>query len=518
MTSPPSGSPVVDLADLLKGWVADEAIPSLSLTGVESDSRNVRPGNLFLAIRGAQHHGLDFLPSVIASGCAAVVYDPSGVKDFLPPDNVAIPVIPFPELTQRQGLIADRFFSSPSVAMSVIAVTGTNGKTSCSHFLAEAMAAETRSAVVGTLGWGCPGSLHPTAHTTPGAIELQRILGGLRDSGFGLVAMEASSHGLAQGRMNGIRFKGAVFTNFSRDHLDYHGTMEAYLAAKLSLAGWPGLEFIVFNAEESFAEPLTRLAAPTVRLLGFCRLGFTADGTNSFMQFGQPTPTREGMTFELHYQGMCGVVKTGLYGDFNVENVTATLATLVCLGIDFHQAIEMVRQLVAVPGRMERVTCGNRRVVVDYAHTPDALATVLKGVRSHNPRSVWVVFGCGGDRDRGKRPQMGAVASDLADHIILTDDNPRSENGDQIIEEISAGITRPGSIVIRDRRNAIHHALNAIGPDDFLVVAGKGHETTQEIAGIKYPFNDRSVIEDYCLEFGKNPVGSSTEMTPQRCV
>jgi UDP-N-acetylmuramoyl-L-alanyl-D-glutamate--2,6-diaminopimelate ligase len=516
MTSPPQRCPVIDLADLLKGWVAAEAIPSLALKGIQSDSRRVKPGDLFLAIRGANHHGLDFASTVMESGCVAIVYDPEGACLEAIEGRATIPLIPVSGLTEKQGMLADRFYGAPSSSMAVIAVTGTNGKTSCTHFLAEAMALSTPSAVVGTLGWGQPGALNPTQHTTPDAIELQRILGLLRDQDVGLVAMEASSHGLSQGRMKGIRFKGAVFTNFSRDHLDYHGTMEAYLDSKLSLASWPGLEFIVFNAEGAFAEPLLNRDHGNLQLLGFCSEKAKVAMGAPLLRYGEPKPNLDGMEFEVAFKGLRGVVRTGLYGDFNVENVTATLATLLCLGIDFDAAIAAVAHLKAVPGRMERVVCGDRQVVVDYAHTPDALATVLRGARAHNPASLWVVFGCGGDRDRGKRSQMGAIASEMADHIVLTDDNPRSEDGDRIVEEILAGITRPSAQVIRDRRAAIEHAIQALGPEDFLVVAGKGHETTQEISGIKYPFNDRSVIEQSCLKFSLNRAETSHFTSMQR--
>ena len=518
MTIPPAPDRSVDLARLLKGWVAAEAIPSLDVTGIESDSRKLKPGTLFLATKGLHRHGLEFLDQALAAGCPAVAYDPEGAEVIRGLGDSMVPLIAVPDLTRNLGLMAARFYEEPSAALNVIGVTGTNGKTSCTHFLAEAVQGSRQASVVGTLGWGKPGHLRLTQHTTPEPIELQRILAHLRDEGFQMVAMEASSHGLAQGRLSGVRFQGAVFTNFSRDHLDYHGTMDAYLEAKLELASWPGLRFIAFNAEEAFAAPIVARMSGKLELLGFCSESYQTALEIPLLRFGAASYHPEGMRFDVIHQGRRATIKTALYGDFNVENLTATLAAMLCLGIEFDLAISHLEKVVAVPGRMERVPCKGRQVIVDYAHTPDALATVLEGVRKHAPSNLWVIFGCGGDRDRGKRSEMGAVASAMADHIVLTDDNPRTEDGDQIIRDILSGISRPDAIVIRDRRVAIRHALEAIGPEDLLVVAGKGHETTQEVAGIKYPFNDRCVIEETWLDLVRGSRQSAVESHPQRFV
>mgnify|MGYP006283662439 FL=1 len=236
------------------------------------------------------------------------------------------------------------------------------------------------------------------------------------------------------------------------------------------------------------------------------------------LRYGAASYHPDGMHFDVVYDGIRGTIKTGLYGDFNVENLTATLAAMLCLGVEFEEAISRLRHVAAVPGRMERANCKERQVVVDYAHTPDALAKVLSGVRRHVTNHLWVIFGCGGDRDRGKRSEMGAVASKMADHLVLTDDNPRTEDGDAIIRDIMAGISHPDAIVIRDRRAAIRHVLESIGPQDLLVVAGKGHETTQEIAGIKYPFNDRAVIEETWIDLLKGSNPSQVQRQQQRFV
>ena len=518
MTAPPAKDRSVDLARLLKGWVAAEAIPSLHVTGIESESRKLSAGALFLATAGLHRHGLEFLEQAIAAGCSAVVYDPNGAESVLGNQASSVPLIAVEDLTRKQGFIAARFYGEPSGALHVIGVTGTNGKTSCTHFLAEALQGALNPAVVGTLGWGKPGQLQSTQHTTPEPVELQRILATLLDEGSQLVAMEASSHGLEQGRLSGVHFEGAVFTNFSRDHLDYHGTMEAYLDAKLALADWPGLRFIAFNAEAAFAASIVQRARDDIRLLGFCSEHFKTSQAVPMLRYSAASYHPDGMHFDVVYDGIRGTIKTGLYGDFNVENLTATLAAMLCLGVEFEEAISRLRHVAAVPGRMERANCKERQVVVDYAHTPDALAKVLSGVRRHVTNHLWVIFGCGGDRDRGKRSEMGAVASKMADHLVLTDDNPRTEDGDAIIRDILAGISHPDAIVIRDRRAAIRHVLKSIGPQDLLVVAGKGHETTQEIAGIKYPFNDRAVIEETWIDLLKGSNPSQVQRQQQRFV
>lgn len=518
MTTPPAQDRSVDLARLLKGWVADEAIPSLHVTGIESDSRQIKPGALFLATVGQHRHGLDFLEQALNAGCSAVAYDPEGTESNRLASHSPVPLVAVQGLTQNLGYIAARFYDEPSASMNVVGFTGTNGKTSCTHFLADALSMTLNATVVGTLGWGRPGRLQSTQHTTPEPVELQKILAKLRDEGCQLVAMEASSHGLEQGRLSGVCFKGAVFTNFSRDHLDYHGTMEAYLEAKLRLADWPDLRFIAFNAEEAFARPIVDRMRGKLQLLGFCAEDFETILDVPMLRYGAASYHADGMHFDVTFRGIRRTIRTGLYGDFNVENLTATLAAMLGMGVALDEAISLLRGVVAVPGRMERVNCEGRQVVVDYAHTPDALATVLEGVRKHGPSRLWVVFGCGGDRDRGKRSEMGAVASRIADRIVLTDDNPRTENGDHIIQDILGGISRSDAIVIRDRRAAIRHALEALGPDDLLLVAGKGHETTQEIAGVKHPFNDRTVIEETWLDLLKEAHRPAVDRHHQRFV
>lgn len=421
-----------------------------------------------------------------------------------------MPAIAVDALPRKLGLIADRFFGEPSRYLTAIGITGTNGKTSCSHFLAQALAPDGwPAAVVGTLGWGKPGALRPTHHTTPDAIEVHEVLLRLYSLGFGSVAMEASSHGLVQGRLNGVRFKGVLYTNFSRDHLDYHGTMEAYLDAKLRLLDWPGLEFVVFNADDAIARAILDRNPKELKTLGFSVSGKPAlsgaDGAADSLPLLTVSSIRhsaEGVSFTAHYQGRSAPVHAPVFGDFNVENLTAVLAVLLAMGRDLPRAAVSLEKVRAVPGRMESFSGAGRTVVVDYAHTPDALESVLTSLRRHCEGRLWVVFGCGGDRDRGKRPEMGAIAERLADVVVLTDDNPRSEDGDDIIREILSGCRRDDVATIRDRRDAIFWALERSAVDDIVLVAGKGHETTQEVRGRKYPFSDRAVVRESLERLG----------------
>ncbi len=487
---------------LLAGFAAGE-LPETAIRGLTLDSRALRPGDLFAAVDGHQVHGLAFAEQALARGCAAIAYDPEGEGQRLALTVSAVPCVAVPDLGRQLGAIADRFFAEPSRALNVLGITGTNGKTSCSHFLAKALTESGEpAAVLGTLGWGRPGALAHSSHTTPDAIEIQRILFELGRQGFRAVAMEASSHGLEQGRLTGVRFRGALFTNFTRDHLDYHGSMEAYREAKLRLLEWPGLEFVVFNANDAIAGPIRERLPPGVRPLGFAVAGEPATGI-PLLRVGGVRHSAEGLSFEACYEGRVANVEAPVFGDFNVENLTAALAVLLALGQGLEQAAAHLRGVRAIPGRMERYAAAGRTVVVDYAHTPDALRSVLGSLRRHCTGRLLAVFGCGGDRDRGKRPEMGAIATEIADGVVLTDDNPRNEEGDAIIREILAGCT--GSPVIRrDRRAAIAHALQMAEPGDLVLVAGKGHEATQEVRGVKSDFSDRDVVRELLAHLSKH--------------
>jgi UDP-N-acetylmuramoyl-L-alanyl-D-glutamate--2,6-diaminopimelate ligase len=493
------------LDQLLDGYAEADKVPPVEIRGLTLDSRQVREGDLFVALPGFHAHGLGHAGQAIQRGASAIVYDPAGDGEALVGSLQDLPCLRVESLTEKLGHIADRFFGEPSRQFSaVIGITGTNGKTSCSHFLAQALSSlgpYGPGASLGTLGWGSPGALQPTTHTTPDAIEIQRILGQLRDQGFRSVAMEASSHGLEQGRLNGARFKGALYTNFTRDHLDYHKTMEAYLEAKLKLLAMPGLEFVAFNADDPSAAAILAKRPENVQAIGFTKQATNPNHLASahpftLLRISDIQHGTEGVSFLADYAGQSTRLHAPVFGGYNVENLAASLAALLGLGLSLAEAAKALGQARAVPGRMESFVGAGRQAVVDYAHTPDALSNVLSSLRGHCQGQLWAVFGCGGDRDAGKRPQMGAIAERLADHVILTDDNPRTEDGGAILRDIQAGCQRAGVVSIRDRRAAIAYALEQAARDDIVLIAGKGHESTQEIQGHKYPFSDRQVVRD----------------------
>ncbi|HSN23673.1 MAG TPA: UDP-N-acetylmuramoyl-L-alanyl-D-glutamate--2,6-diaminopimelate ligase, partial [Methylomicrobium sp.] len=334
-----------------------------------------------------------------------------------------------------------------------------------------------------------------TNNTTPDALEVQRILAELLKQKKNFVSMEVSSHGLEQGRVNGVKFRGAVFTNISRDHLDYHGTMEAYVEAKLTLLKMPGLEFSVVNLDDEYSTQILDASPDSLVVWGVSRQGRKA-GRGEDIAAENISHTPDGIEFDLCWRQSRAHVLVPLFGDFNIDNSLSVLAVMLALGEPLDQAVRKISLLKPVPGRMQRFGRSEQPVVfVDYAHTPDALDKVLASVREHCPKHLWVVFGCGGNRDRGKRSEMGARASQWADHIILTDDNPRFENGLDIVNDILTGCPNDRVQVIRDREKAIQTAVTSAGSDDWIVVAGKGHEHYQEITGIRYSFNDAEAVE-----------------------
>lgn len=428
-----------------------------------------------------------------------MVYDPAGASL---PAGLTIPTIAVPQLKERLGEIAARFYDYPSREMEVIGITGTNGKSSCSLFLAQAL----EGGMLGTLGWGRPQALQPTEHTTAPAIETQKRLAILRAQGIRTVAMEVSSHALDQGRVNGIDFALALWTNLSRDHLDYHRTVEAYAVAKRKLFSWLNLKAAVLNLDDP-AWPLFHQAiAPQVAVIGYTMGGgpeVPQSETSVPFPYIAATAARYstcGIEFDAVWGKERVPVRVPLLGEFNLANTLAVLATLLARGLGLAEAARRVMSVRPVPGRMECFgALGRPLVVVDYAHTPAALEMALQALRRHCRGRLWVVFGCGGERDRGKRPQMGKIAERLADRVILTDDNPRGEPGDQIIAEICAGMVSI-PLIIRDRSEAIAAALAAASAEDIVLVAGKGHESWQEIAGIKRPFCDRTVVANLLRE------------------
>jgi UDP-N-acetylmuramoyl-L-alanyl-D-glutamate--2,6-diaminopimelate ligase len=474
---------------LLAGLVPDA--PALAVSDLALASRDLRAGGLFLACRGRRTHGLDHLADALARGARAVLWEPAPqlrVPEF-PSDLYARPV---PALRDRAGEIADRFFGAPSHAVTVIAVTGTNGKTTTAWLLAQALAACGRAArYAGTLGVGRPGALVPAAYTTPDAVTVHRELAALRDEGADCLAMEVSSHALDQSRVAGVRFHTAVFTNLTRDHLDYHGTMEAYGAAKARLFAWPGLALRVLNVDDAFGAQLAaREAAPGVLVAVSRRQRADVHARRTEL-------TSRGLELTVDSRWGAGILRVPLVGDFNADNALAALAVLLAWEVPFAAAAAALARCTPPPGRMETFggADGSPLVIVDYAHTPDALDKALLAARAHCRGRLGVVFGCGGDRDAGKRPLMGAVAAARADRILVTDDNPRSEDPVRIVADILRGV--PAGTLVEaehDRAVAIARAVTAAGDGDVVVVAGKGHETDQVVGTRRLPFRDQDAV------------------------
>lgn len=455
---------------------------------ITSDSRRVEPGVAFAAFPGARQDGRSFIPDAVARGTAAVLWEAQG---FQWDARVAVPNVGVPRLKAKLGLIADFIYGSPSQDLWMVGVTGTNGKTSCSQWIAHAFdGMGRRAAVLGTLGNGFVGALTAAPNTTPDAAVLHETLRQLRDAGANVVVMEVSSIGLDQRRVNGTRFDVALFTNLTRDHLDYHETMAAYGAAKARLFAWPGLELAVINADDAFGQSLIESArARGVRVLSYGTSG--ADITASAI-----TMTSSGMALTVATPWGRGEVETRMVGVFNAHNLLGTLGVLLGSEMPFADALAALGRLEPPPGRMQRQGGeGKPLVVVDYAHSADALEKVLQALRPAvgSGGQLTCVFGCGGDRDRGKRPEMGRVAATFADRVVVTSDNPRSEDPVAIAAAIVKGVRETGNRhwkIELDRARAIRGAIEAASARDVVVLAGKGHEAYQEVSGAVVPFAD----------------------------
>ena len=496
VATPTPPFPTRGLAELVAGFAV--APPEVRVSDVTLDSRAVTPGALFLACRGRAHHGLEFAAEAVARGARSVLYDPAGAAPppALPAGTLLLAV---PELAARAGLIADRFFGAPSQRLTVAGITGTNGKTTCAWLLAQALARCGRPAgYIGTLGAGIPPKVTPMRHTTPDAVTLQRQLAQLLAAGAACVSLEVSSHALDQSRVNGVRFHTAAFTNLTRDHLDYHGSMEAYGAAKARLFAWPGLSFRIINVDDPFGAQLARASADaqlivTTRAAATAALPQGAQFVRAARVRAEPT----GLSIEVESSFGAVELPLRLMGEFNVDNALTVLAVLLAFGIPLRTAAQALSRVRPASGRMEMFGGRGRSplAIVDYAHTPDALANALRAARLHCRGQLRVVFGCGGDRDAGKRPLMGRIAAELADDIVLTDDNPRSEDPRRIVADIVAGITPGAPLVIEhDRALAIRMALARSSADDVVLIAGKGHEDYQVRGSERREFRDQAVV------------------------
>lgn len=470
-----------------------------------ADSRALQPGDTFVAWPGEGGEGSDgrkHIPQAIQAGAASVLWES---ENFAWDDaGWPLPNLGVSGLRAQAGFWADEAYGHPSRQMWVIGVTGTNGKTSCAHWLSQCLAASGKpTALIGTLGSGFPGKpgqtdqLTHTGYTTPDAITLQTQLRDFRDQGAKAIAMEVSSHGLDQGRVNGVEFDVALLTNLSRDHLDYHGDMAAYAQAKSRLFERKELQYAVLNLDDGFGRTLAgKPACCSVKIAGY---GFENKPDNCQIAIlGKNLKLgASGLSFDVATPWGKTAIASPMLGRFNASNLLGTLATLLVSGVELERAAQALAQVRPVPGRLQSLGGGLQAVVVvDYAHTPDALEKVLLALREVAPPGATLicVFGCGGNRDKGKRPLMGRIASERADRVIVTSDNPRHEDPRQIIEQITADMNA-NFHVEEDRAAAIDIAIRQAGAGDIVLIAGKGHEDYQEIAGIKYPFSDAEVAQ-----------------------
>lgn len=490
---------MMTLQTLLQGMV--ETATDYQITGLSLDSRALETGAAFVALAGTNH-----VEQALARGASAVIYDANNhaISEWFMTHSNPVPFIPIPELTKQLGIIAARFHGQPSHKLAVIGITGTNGKTSCSQFLAQLLE---DCGIIGTLGWGAWGNLTYTGYTTPDAVMTQAILAKLVEQGQQTVAMEVSSHGLAEGRVNGVLFKGVVLTNISRDHLDFHGSMESYIATKQQLFTRTEPTFAVINLNDPVSEAFINVVPQQVAIWGFRVI---QDNTNNvspmacqhYVTAQDVRHQADGLAFAIHWQNDVRQLHVPLFGGFNVDNLLAVTTVMLALGHTLDDIVIKLQRIQPVNGRMQRFGNPNTALIfVDYAHTPDALEKALSSAREHCQQKLWVVFGCGGDRDAGKRSQMGACASQYADQVIVTDDNPRTENPAAITQAILSGChaqTMRPIQVIHDRALAIQTAIRQSEPGDCILIAGKGHETFQEIGTRKIPFSDAQVVSD-CL-------------------
>ncbi len=498
----------LSLAWLLEGLYVDGPLADVEISGLATDSRSVRPGDLFLASQGLQVHGLDHVEQALQQGAAAVVWEPvADPRINSIATSLALPAVAVAGLAQKTGVIADRFYAHPSRELHVIGVTGTDGKTSVSHFIAQALSTEHQPCgLLGTLGYGIYGALQTPTHTTPDALRLHAEFAELRDKGVKNVVMEVSSHALHQQRTAGVDFNTAVLTHLSRDHLDYHGSIEAYAEAKRRLFESAGLGCAVVNVTDGFGRQLAADLKHRLRVIAW--QGRPWDVARSYPDWIELRSVRaleKGIALELESSWGPATFATGLLGGFNAENLLAALGALLASGLSLQAAVERLARVKTVAGRMELFARpGAPRVVVDYAHTPHALETALQALRPHCTGELICVFGAGGDRDRGKRPQMGALAERYADRVVLTSDNPRSEDPGSIIDQIVQGFEQPQRAVrISDRSAAIASAIREAAADDLVLVAGKGHEDYQQTGSQRLAFSDRARVQDVLREPGE---------------
>jgi UDP-N-acetylmuramoyl-L-alanyl-D-glutamate--2,6-diaminopimelate ligase len=477
----------------------------VEITGLTQDSRQVQKGDLFCAYPGLHTDGRNYIAQAIDKGAVAILMEPIEYNE-LQSRYTHIPIIMIPQLQSQLSAIAARFYGYPSHNMTLIGVTGTNGKTSCTHFIAQCLAYTGHSCgVIGSMSNGiyhADGtyeSLEKNAYhlTTPDAISLQRILYVLKKRDIHTVALEASSHGIAQGRLNALQFSIAAFTNLSHDHLDYHATMEAYAATKRRLFEWPQLQYAVLNQDDAYSARWKETLAPHITTYTY-GIGMTASNTQFLNHCSAHAIQHKTLGLSATIKSPWGEIvfnNQNLFGAFNLSNILLVITVLGILDIPLADITSAIHQLRPIKGRMEKLK-GKPMVIIDYAHTPDALQRTLESITVESGE-LWCIFGCGGNRDRSKRPLMGAIAERYAHHVIITEDNPRYEDPQNIIKEIYSGLTQPEkAMIFQARKEAIQYAIQNAKPDDVILIAGKGHETYQMIKNEKIPFSDHEIAEE----------------------
>jgi UDP-N-acetylmuramoyl-L-alanyl-D-glutamate--2,6-diaminopimelate ligase len=482
------------LSQLLHGLADVASQDDVKVTGLTVDSRTVNKGDLFIAYKNTDI--MVYVKSAIDAGASAVVIEREQLPD-IPKYNV--PVIALSQLRAQAGLIAARFYKQPSHDMKVIGVTGTNGKTTVSYLIAQALDIKNpgSSGLVGTLGYGPFNDICKGPNTTPEPVALQNTFANLQHEKIDTVAMEVSSHGLEEYRVSGVEFDIAVFTNLSRDHLDYHQTMENYAASKRRLFSDYLIRKAVINLDDAFGRELIEEFQNKIELVGYS-LKTVSQHQIPVVSANIISSNASGMTLQVNSPWGEGTLNSGLIGEFNASNLLASLSALYLSAMPFTEALSALSKCSGIPGRMESFRHeGKPVVIVDYAHTPDALKQVLLDLQSQSSGKLICVFGCGGDRDQGKRAEMGGVAEAIADYIFLTNDNPRYESAEVIIEDIISGIKDHACFTKElDRRNAIMAAIDSASSNDVVLIAGKGHEDYQEIDGVRHPFSDRSIVQE----------------------
>mgnify|MGYP002753842004 CR=1 FL=1 len=483
-----------------KAAPAHPNLPALqcSVSGCQmlhSDSRKIQPNDVFIACQGEYADGRDYIADAIANGASFVYWDDDGAFQWQP--QWRVPNQGISELKQRAGMVAAQAYNNFSGCLNAIGVTGTNGKTSITQWLAQAiddLEHAPSCAIIGTVGNGFFGKLQATTHTTPDPVAVQTLIHQFKQQGAKHIAMEVSSHGLAQYRVNGVPFRTAVFTNLTRDHLDYHGNMAEYGATKARLFYWQGLQNAIINSDDPFGSALAAELKRDQGSLKTYTYGFNEQADIRITHF---TASHQGMSISLATPWGNGSAQTQLLGRFNAQNFAAALGVLCATGYGFQAALTALSRIRPATGRMDCIIQPNKPlVVVDYAHTPDALEKALTTLREiRQPESqLWCVFGCGGDRDRGKRPLMGAVASQFADRVVVTSDNPRTEQPQAIIADILPAVPQ-SALVEPDRKAAIEQTIAQAQAQDIVLIAGKGHETYQDVQGVKHHFSDFEVAQ-----------------------